>query len=75
MSNTGFCIGQAAIKDMSEEDLQKTATQLAGELQMVGETLNRCIQQMQVSTAMLNVVKYEIDRRANSIQIARLIHN
>lgn len=75
MANTGFVIGQTPVKDMTDEELKKAATKIAGEMQVVGENLNRCVQQMQVTTAMLNVVQYEIDRRANSIQIARLIPN
>lgn len=75
MSNSGFVIGATPIKDMADEELKKAAAQIAGEMQTVGEALNRCVQQMQITTAMLNVVQYEIDRRANSIQLARLLPN
>lgn len=75
MSNSGFVIGKKPIKDMSDEELQTANTSLSSELQAVGNTLNACIQQLQISTAQLNVIKYEIDRRANSIAIARIIPN
>jgi hypothetical protein len=73
MSNTGFVIGTTPIKDMSEEDLKKAAQKNANDLQAIGAQLNGLIQQMQISTAMLNVINYELDRRVHSIQIAHTI--
>lgn len=73
MSQTGFVIDKTPIKDMSNEDLKKASAQFTLDLQAVGNQLNAMVQQLQVSTAMLNVVNYEIDRRANSIAIALTI--
>jgi hypothetical protein len=73
MNNTGFVVDGAPIKDMTDEALKKAAQKISSELQAVGVQLSACMQQVQISTAMLNVVNYEIDRRAHSIQIATTI--
>jgi hypothetical protein len=73
MSKPGFLLGNKPIKDMTDEELKEAQEQIGGEMQLVAANLNRCIQQMQFTASMLNVCNYELDRRANSIQIARTL--
>ncbi|HEY6925149.1 MAG TPA: hypothetical protein VI653_16860 [Steroidobacteraceae bacterium] len=70
MSSAPFSIDDKPIKEMTDAELQEKSKQIATELQGVGNQLNFCIQQMQLNSALLNVLNYELNRRAHSIQIA-----
>ena len=70
-SGSGFTIAGTAIKDMTDASLAETLKKLEADQQTVQASLNAVLGQMQLIGAMLNVLKYELDRRANSIQLAR----
>lgn len=74
MSNgPAFIIDKKPVKDMTDAELNGKLQQLGAELQAAGIQMNASLQQMQLTASMLNVVKYELDRRANSIHIAHTI--
>ncbi len=70
MASAPFSIDDKPIKDMTDAQLTEKAQQIAAELAGIGNQLNFCIQQMQLNSALLNVLNYELNRRAHSIQIA-----
>ena len=70
MPQPDFAIHGKPVKDMSDEELAKHVAAAANDQAAAGNNLNAAIQAVQVTAAVANVLRYEQNRRANSISIA-----
>jgi len=70
MAQSDFAIDGTPIKDMSDSELASRLEKTSQEQALIGAQFNAVLQQIQITSAVVNVLRYEINRRANSLQIA-----
>lgn len=70
MPQPDFAIHGTAVKDMTDADLAKHLAAATADQGAAGNNLNAAIQAVQVTAAVANVLRYEQNRRANTIQLA-----
>lgn len=68
----GYQIDGKAVKDLTDKDLTDYQKKFTETVANNSAVLNNNMNQLQMSIAVLNVVQYEIERRANTIQLAGL---